>query len=156
MSETYSILWHGIADILASAALLCGVFFMWVGAFGLVRLPDSYNRIHAASKCTTLGLTGMLLAACFHLGDPVTVSKAVITIVFTFVATPAGSHMLAKAAHHGHSPQWDRTLSDELAEDKASPMMTTSDEELETWAPDHPGRTRHQMEPVTESRLGAA
>jgi hypothetical protein len=44
------------------------------------------------------------------------------------VATPIGSHLLAKAAHHGRLEQWDRTLGDELAEDKANPDVPTTDE----------------------------
>jgi hypothetical protein len=70
----------------------------------------------------------MLLAMCLHIAEPVVVSKAIITIVFTFVATPIGSHLIAKAAHHAHMPIWDHTLSDELAEDKANPRMAASDD----------------------------
>ncbi len=119
--------WRAAADLLSAIALLGGLFFMLVGAIGVVRLPDAYNRIHAASKCVTLGLTGMLIAACFHLGTMPVVSKALVTIVFTLVATPMGSHLLAKAAHHGRAPQWDHTLSDELAEDKSRPDRAATD-----------------------------
>jgi multicomponent Na+:H+ antiporter subunit G len=120
--------WDAIADILACLSLVGGLFFMFVGALGVYRFPDAYNRVHAASKCTTLGLTGLLVAACFSIGDPVIVSKALITIAFTFVATPVGSHLISKAAHHAGAPMWDRTLSDELAEDKARPDMAASDD----------------------------
>ena len=114
---------RAILDIAAALALLVGLFFMFVGALGVLRLPDAYNRIHAASKCVTLGLTGMLIAACLHVGDGSLISKALATIGFTFVATPIGSHLLAKAAHHARLPRWARTLSDELAEDKAAGVM---------------------------------
>lgn len=128
---------RAVIDLLAAAALLIGLFFMFVGALGVYRLPDAYNRIHAASKCTTLGLTGMLLAACFHLAEVAVVSKALITIIFTFVAMPIGSHLLAKAAHHAQLPLWDRTLSDDLAEDKLTPTMSASDEDI-GFTPDPP------------------
>lgn len=118
----------GAANLLAAVALLAGIFFLSVGAAGVYRFPDAYHRLHASSKCTTLGLTGMLLAMCLHIAEPVVVSKAIITIVFTFVATPIGSHLIAKAAHHAHMPLWDETLSDELAEDKANPRMSASDD----------------------------
>ena len=115
-------------DWFAALFLGAGLVFMVVGAIGVVRLPDAYNRLHAASKCVTLGLTGMLLAACYHLGTAPVVSKALATIAFTFVATPIGTHMLAKAAHHGHLKMWERTLSDELAEDKADPTHASQDD----------------------------
>ena len=107
------------ADLIAAALLLGGLLFMFIGSIGVVRLPDGFHRIHAVSVCATLGLTGMLLAACFHIGSAVVISKAVMTIVFLFVAAPAGSHLLGKAAHDADLPLWEKTLSDELAEDKA-------------------------------------
>ncbi len=124
--ETFT--FNALTDIIAAIMLLFGLFFMFVGAVGVVRLPDAYNRIHAASMCVTLGLTGMLVAACFHLAAPTVVSKALATIVFMFVATPVGSHMLAKAAHHGRLPQWSHTLSDELTDDKNDPSCSVTDE----------------------------
>lgn len=112
--------WSGVMDLLAAGSLLLGLFFMVVGAVGVHRMPDAYHRMHAASKCTTLGLTGMLTAACLHLsieGSIDVVTKAIATIVFTFIATPIGTHLLAKAAHKGGAEQWGATRGDEYAED---------------------------------------
>ena len=50
-------------DILTVFALLVGMFFMLIGALGIVRLPDLYSRLHASSKCITLGISGMMVAA---------------------------------------------------------------------------------------------
>ncbi len=119
---------QAVMTLLAACVLAFGLFFMVVGAMGVLRMPDAYQRLHAASKCTTLGLTGMLLATVLHLPDIETVSKAIITIVFTIVAAPIGSHLLAKAAHHGELKQWRGTLSDELAADKRSPDRAASDD----------------------------
>jgi len=128
MSWLDALTWRAALDFLAAAFLLAGVAFMVIGALGVVRLPDAYNRIHAASITVTLGLTGMLLAACYHLGAAPIVSKALITVVFIFVATPIGSHMLAKAAHDADLAQWERTLDDELTADKQ--RLDWSDEDL--------------------------
>jgi multicomponent Na+:H+ antiporter subunit G len=132
MSAFDGFTWHALMDWLAAIFLLGGLVFMVIGALGVHRLPDAYNRLHAASKCVTLGLTGMLLAACYHLGTAPIVSKAIITIVFTFVANPIGSHLLAKAAHHAGLKQWERTLSDDLAQDKRDPDMAATDDLLGT------------------------
>jgi len=136
---------RALFDFISAAFLLGGLFFMFVGALGVVRLPDAYHRIHAASICVTLGLTAMLIAACFHLGAASILMKSLITIVFIFVATPIGSHMLAKAAHDTNLPQWDHTLSDELAEDKEKygwlddDPVATADDSLEPVAIDPTG-----------------
>lgn len=134
MTWIEALTWRAALDFLAAAFLLAGVAFMVIGAMGVVRLPDAYNRIHAASVTVTLGLTGMLLAACYHLGAAPIISKALITVVFIFVATPIGSHMLAKAAHDAGLEQWERTLDDELTEDKR--RMDWSDEDLSPRAGD--------------------
>lgn len=104
-------------DIVASVFLFGGLFFMMVGAFGIVRFPDAYNRLHASSKCSTFGLLGLLLGAVFHIGTLAVTTKAILTLIFAFVATPVGSHILAKAAHMDQLRQWPKTLSDELADD---------------------------------------
>ncbi len=135
----------GIRNLLAVFAVLVGLFFMFVGAVGIVRLPDAYHRMHAASKCTTLGLTGLLLAAILHIWALEITAKSALVIAFTFVATPIGTHLLAKAAHHGGLRMWERTLSDELAEDKANPDRAASDDligELEEDADDRGDRPR--------------
>lgn len=108
-----------ILDTLAIFFLIGGLFFMLVGAVGVLRLPDAFNRLHAASKCSTLGMMGLLLAACLHVGTGDVIAKSIAFILFVFVSTPVGSHMLAKAAHRDKAPQWEGTLSDELAEDNA-------------------------------------
>jgi multicomponent Na+:H+ antiporter subunit G len=119
MSASWDVTTRGVLNLLAAAALLGGLFFMLVGALGVFRMPDAFHRMHAASKCTTLGITGMLAATCLHIAEAAVVSKALITIVFTFIAMPIGTHLLAKAAHRGRVTQWARTLSDEYAEDRA-------------------------------------
>lgn len=151
---TWSAILPGIANLLAAVALLGGIFFLSVGAVGVYRFPDAYARLHASSKCTTLGLTGMLLAVCLHIAEPVVVSKAIITIVFTFVATPIGSHLIAKAAHHAKMPMWEHTLSDELAEDKANPRMAASDDFI--GAPGLDGTPTFEPHLTEESGRGAA
>ena len=107
-----------ILDTFAIFFLIGGLFFMLVGAVGIVRLPDVFHRLHAASKCSTLGMMGIALAACLHVGTADVVAKSIALILFIFVSTPVGSHILAKAAHRDKAEQWDGTLSDELEEDK--------------------------------------
>ena len=106
-----------IQDLLAVLFLAGGVFFMFVGAVGIFRMPDAYHRIHAASKCSTLGIIGMLLAVVFHVGSLAIITKAAMVIVFSFVALPVGSHMMAMAAMRVRSRQWVHTRADEHAED---------------------------------------
>ena len=106
-----------LTDTLAALFVLCGLFFFIVGAVGIVRMPDFYHRCHAATKCSTVGLMGLLLGVMFHLGSGNVAAKAIAVLVFIFVASPIGSHMLAKAALQARCRQWSGTLSDEHHED---------------------------------------
>ena len=111
-------------DILTIGFLLCGLFFLFVGALGVYRMPDVYGRMHAGSKCVTLGISGILLAVIFHLaGREETAlieisTKIILVIIFQFVANPIGAHILSHAAHLEHAAMYRGTLADEEAEDE--------------------------------------
>ncbi|MEM7625377.1 MAG: monovalent cation/H(+) antiporter subunit G [Planctomycetota bacterium] len=107
-------------DWMAAIFVFVGLFFFVLGAVGVVRLPDTYHRLHAATKCSTLGLIGLLVGVVFHIGTGAVDAKVATVVVFAFVAGPVGSHMLAKAALRAGDVQWGGTLSDEHAEDGLS------------------------------------
>jgi multicomponent Na+:H+ antiporter subunit G len=101
-----------ILDIASWVLILAGSFFTVVGAIGLVRMPDVYTRMHAASVTDTLGvgllLAGLMLQAGFGI---VTLKLFFIVVLFFFMA-PVATHALAQAAlHAGIKPQLreDRT-----------------------------------------------
>ncbi|MEM6756148.1 MAG: monovalent cation/H(+) antiporter subunit G [Planctomycetota bacterium] len=110
----------GWADIVAAGFVAIGLFFFFVGAVGVVRMPDTYHRLHAATKSTTLGLMGLLVGVMFHIGTGAVDAKVITVLVFLFTAGPVGSHMLAKAALRVGDRQWEGTRSDEHAEDGLS------------------------------------
>ncbi len=116
-------------DIVSALFLAGGLFFLVLGAVGIVRMPDTYLRLHAASKSSTLGLIGLLLGAVFHLGTVDVTVKAIITLIFAAVATPIGSHLLAKAAMRVGPAMWEKTLRDEHVEDHARSGLCPPHEE---------------------------
>lgn len=88
-------------DLLSWALILIGGAFGIIGGIGLLRLPDFFSRIHAASvtdsMCAPCIIAGLMLQSGFTL---VTV-KLGFLIVFLFLTSPTASHALAKAALHG-------------------------------------------------------
>lgn len=98
-----------LVEVLSWALILSGSAFVVIGAIGLVRMPDLYTRMHAASVTDTLGagllLAGLMLQAGFTL---ITVKLIFIGIVF-FLTGPVATHALAQAAfHEGVEPQLDQ------------------------------------------------
>jgi multicomponent K+:H+ antiporter subunit G len=86
-------------ELLASVALLAGAAFVLVGSIGLVRLPDTFARLHGPSKATTLGLGGILIASMLHQAATGDLSLRELAIaLFLFITAPVVGHLIAKAA----------------------------------------------------------
>lgn len=85
-------------DVLSWISLTAGGLFCIVGGIGMLRMPDFYTRLHAASVIETLGggliLFGLLLQAGFTL----VAVKLIIVGLLVFFASPTATHALAKAA----------------------------------------------------------
>ena len=114
-----------IQAALVAILVVVGSFFLVVGTVGLLRLPNVYNRLHATSKATTLGVSGIALAAWVYFGPGGGGLKALVTILFLFLTAPTGSHMISRAAQR----------------------MGVEFEEGVTW----PGSTDSEPETATES-----
>jgi multicomponent Na+:H+ antiporter subunit G len=81
--------------------LLCiGILFNLFGCIGLIRLPDVYNRLQAATKCVTLGTCSILIGVLFHFGFNDAGVKALIAIPILFFASTVSAHALIRGAYH--------------------------------------------------------
>jgi multicomponent Na+:H+ antiporter subunit G len=101
-------------DLLSWACLLGGGFFCVVGALGMLRMPDFYTRMHAASVVDTVGAALVLLGLMLQAGPTLVAVKLLIVGLLILVASPTASHALAKAA-------MVRGLQPLLAPDKETP-----------------------------------
>ncbi|GMU49851.1 MAG: hypothetical protein AMXMBFR31_20770 [Candidatus Desulfobacillus denitrificans] len=85
-------------DALSWACLLAGGFFCLVGAIGLLRMPDFYTRMHAASVTDTLGAGLILLGLMLQAGPTLVAVKLAMVGLLLFFAAPVAAHALTKAA----------------------------------------------------------
>ncbi|MGD2128179.1 MAG: monovalent cation/H(+) antiporter subunit G [Lysobacterales bacterium] len=91
---------HGILAFIGAALTLLGSIFLFLGALGIFRMPDVYNRMQAGTKATTLG--NMLTLLGLGLLIPGWLPKIITIILFVLITNPISSHALARAAHrHG-------------------------------------------------------
>ncbi|WPE19404.1 monovalent cation/H(+) antiporter subunit G [Shinella zoogloeoides] len=88
-----------ILALVVAVMLVAGGIFTFLAAVGLVRLPDVYTRMHAASKAGTVGSGLMLLAAGIHAFDIAILTRALAGFVFFVLTAPVAAHLVAKAAH---------------------------------------------------------
>lgn len=100
-----------------SIITLIGALFLFLGALGIIRMPDVYNRMQSGTKAVTLGSILFLLGFCFmHPGWSGKIALLILFIVFT---NPVSSHALARAAHYIGQPLAKQTVCDGLREDGA-------------------------------------
>lgn len=88
-----------VLALVVGAMLVAGGIFVFLAALGVVRLPDVYTRMHAASKAGTVGSGLMLFAAGIHSLDIAIFMRAFAGFVFFVLTAPVAAHLLARAAH---------------------------------------------------------
>ena len=93
--------------------LICiGAAFDLLGTIGLIRLPDIYNRLQAATKCVTLGTVTLLVGVAVYTGLSALGIKALVCAVFVLLTSPVGAHALARGAHIFGVRLWEKSVAD--------------------------------------------
>ncbi len=103
-------------EIIGLILIIIGVLFDLFGCIGLVRLPDVYNRLQAATKCVTLGTCMILAGIFFMMGLGSAGIRAILCAVFVLFTSPVAAHVLARAAHRSGIKLWDGSVVDKYAE----------------------------------------
>ncbi|MBH0237107.1 monovalent cation/H(+) antiporter subunit G [Methylobrevis albus] len=94
-----------LQNILVGLLLLAGGGFAFFGAVGVLRFPDVYTRMHAASKSGTVGSGLLLLAVAVYAGDLGVAIRCLAAIVFLLLTAPVAAHLLSRAAYlAGYKP----------------------------------------------------
>jgi multicomponent Na+:H+ antiporter subunit G len=101
-------------EFLGSLILLTGAVFLFSAGLGVLRMPDSYNRIQTGTKASTLG--AMLVLVGLAVLHPAWTWKLLILIFFVLLTNPVSSHALARAAHRIHVAEDESTVMDRLEE----------------------------------------
>lgn len=97
----------------AAAVLVIGSVFALLAAVGIVRLPDLYTRMHAASKAGAVGAGLILVAVAMVSLDGAVILRALLGILFLLLTTPVSAHLLARAGWRaGVSPHSSTSIDD--------------------------------------------
>ncbi|MCJ7692617.1 MAG: monovalent cation/H(+) antiporter subunit G [Sedimentisphaerales bacterium] len=104
-------------DIVAYILIAIGVLFDIFGCIGLVRFPDVYNRLQAATKCVTLGTVMLLVGVALIAANGPVSAKALICAVFIMITSPTAAHAIAKGAYASGVPLWEDSVVDKYGED---------------------------------------
>lgn len=105
---------RAVLDVVSAVLLLSGVALAVIAGLGLVRLPDVFSRMHAATKPATLGLALVLLGAALRVDDGGDAATLLLVGAFQFLTVPVGAHIIGRSAYRTGAGALDDLVVDEL------------------------------------------
>lgn len=103
-----------LANYIGGLLLLSGATFSLLAAVGVLRLPDLFTRLHAASKAGVVGGGLVLLAVGVISMDAAIWVRAVIGVLFLVLTTPISAHLLARASYLAGGKFYINTIQNDL------------------------------------------
>ena len=79
--------------------ILGGSLFVFAATVGIVRLPDLFLRMHAATKAGTLGTGLILIGSIFYFWEMGVVTRGLVTLFFIVMSAPVAAHTIARASY---------------------------------------------------------
>lgn len=116
-----------LQNYIAGVLIIIGAAFALIAAIGLLRLPDVYTRMHAASKAGTLGSGVMLIALAVYTDDHAVFTRALAGVLFFLLTAPVSAHLLAKAAYTAGYRLWEGSVHDAMAGNSANDSRSQGD-----------------------------
>ena len=91
-----------LIQLISWSLMITGCVFVLSGAVGMLRMPDLYTRLHAASLTDTGGTIfiglALIVQAVFVFDNHMAAIKMTLIIFFALFTSPTASHVLAKTA----------------------------------------------------------
>ncbi|MCK4713887.1 MAG: monovalent cation/H(+) antiporter subunit G [Marinosulfonomonas sp.] len=87
-----------VIEVLSWVFILSGSVFVIIGAFGTLRFPDFWSRLHAASITDSAGMILLVIGMCLQAGPTLVTVKLLIIGIFLFLTGPTSTHAIANAA----------------------------------------------------------
>ncbi len=90
------------------------------GSIGVLRFPDVYTRLHAATKSATLGVAGILIGAFIfmYVEHDIISGKLLLGVLFILLTAPVSGHMIGRAAYKSGVPLWEESIQDDYKQNK--------------------------------------
>jgi multicomponent Na+:H+ antiporter subunit G len=104
-----------IREAIVLILFIIGALFLLLAATGIVRLPDLFTRMQAATKAATLGVGCTLLAVAVHFSDFGITVRSLLVVTFIFLTAPVAAHLIARAGYCSGASLWRDTVADELS-----------------------------------------
>jgi multicomponent Na+:H+ antiporter subunit G len=101
-------------QVVGTVITAIGTTFLFLGALGVFRLPDVYNRLQAGTKCTTLG--AFLTIVGVGIAQPEWLPRTLAIALFILITNPISNHALGRASRKSGVSLCDRSVVDMAAQ----------------------------------------
>lgn len=98
-------LWN---EVVCTVLLALGCFIAFSGAYGVLKFPDFYARLHAAGKTDSLAQVVMLFGLVFVTPDTLTQIKLLLVAFLILIAAPTATFAITKAAQLDGLAPWTK------------------------------------------------
>ncbi|HEY8599185.1 MAG TPA: monovalent cation/H(+) antiporter subunit G [Thermomicrobiales bacterium] len=111
-------------EILSGVLIVVGLFILSVSVYGMLKMPDIYTSIHAASKAAFLGIMPFLISAMLN-GNPAVITRALLIAAFLILTTPISAHIIGQAAYLTREPMETEGAIDESGREGSAESAVT-------------------------------
>lgn len=88
--------------------IVVGLFFLLVGAIGVVRFPDVYSRSHAVGLTDSVGALFSLSGLALYQGFTANMVRVLMVLVLMYVLNPVMTHAMLRAALRSGLKPWTK------------------------------------------------
>lgn len=88
-----------IREVFVALFILGGMFFFFVGVVGLIRMPDVFCRMHATTKCDTMGAGLIFTGLIIWQGITYASLNILLVLIFIWLTNPTAAHYIAKSEY---------------------------------------------------------
>jgi len=109
--------WELVADILGAICFAAGALLAFFAAIGVLRFPDIFARMHAATKPQVLGLFLVLVGIALILRQGTATWVLLLVAVGQMLTAPVAAHMIGRASYRTGLVPKSEFVVDELTRD---------------------------------------
>ena len=107
--------------IVIGVLIIIGIIFAVCGVIGMLRMPDSYNRMQSSTIISTIVVVFVIAAAIIYaavyLKNTDMIIKLAVLLVFYIVTAPISGHAIAKGAYRHGVKMTEKRRCDKYGED---------------------------------------
>jgi multicomponent Na+:H+ antiporter subunit G len=85
-------------ELIGMTLMVVGLFFLMVGAIGVVRLPDVYSRSHAVGLTDSIGALFTLVGLAVYQGIDGNLVRVLLVLGLLYLLNPVMTHATVRAA----------------------------------------------------------